>query len=628
VAAAARLCPLRWATAPLVGLPALPCLRAASLFPADPSFADSRRLTGPNRHFAVPAAVLEGLAGPDLDDGLPARWRHDVELAARHLGWAAPRTDVRRNPAGALFAMTAPADQLYTATEVNEWAWQRASRHDDGFHAPGYAAIRDEALALETLRRYAVAERNPRLLALRAAAERAKVPLHVDDEVVSLGEGRGRLMFAADALPDLQTLDWTGLHRIPKIAVTGSNGKTTSVRLLARLWRAAGLRTGHSCTDGLYIDGQLIEAGDFSGPAGARSILRREDVEAAVLETARGGILRRGLGLGQADVALVTNVSADHFGEYGVYSLDDLAEVKLSVAHLIADDGVLVLNADDDSLVRHAANLHCRIAWFALRDEHPILEAHRSAGGATCAVREGELVLNDGRGEYALGAVADMPLSVGGIARYNIANLAGAALCAFLAGIPLAGLAEVLTHFGANREDNSGRLQRWNLGGIVVLLDYAHNPEGLDGFLTIARHAQHGRLGLLLGQAGNRDDADVRQLAIVAARHRPDRIVLKDIAGYMRGRVPGEIAEILRAALIAADVSTDALLTLLDEVEAARSLLQWARAGDVVALPVHASAARSALTSLLNRMEVEQWNAGEPVPETIRPAAGSTNCAS
>lgn len=596
------------------------------MFPAAPSFADSRRLTGPNRHFAGPAAVLEGLSGSALPDQVFSHWQQDVALAARYLGWSEVRTDIHRNPAGAVLAITAPADQLYTATEVNEWAWQRASGHNDGFHAPGYAAIWDGAFGLDTLRRYAAAERNPKLQELRAAAERADVPIYVDEDYVSLGEGSGRLLYAMADLPEATAVDWTGARRIPKIAVTGSNGKTTSVRLLARLLRVAGRHIGHSCTDGLFVDGQLIEGGDFSGPAGARAILRREEVEVAVLETARGGILRRGLGLSQADVALVTNVSADHFGEYGVYSLDELAEVKLSVAHLIAGDGVLVLNADDAVLVRHAAGLQCRIAWFSMADEHPILLAHRANGGATCAVRDGVLVLHDGRLRFELGLVSAMPLSVAGIAHYNIANLAGAALCAALAQVPTSIIAEVLAQFGTDREDNSGRLQRWNVGGVVVLLDYAHNPEGLDGFLAIARHGQRGRLGLLLGQAGNRDDEDVRLLAEMAAGHRPDRIVLKDIAGYMRGRAPGEIAGILRASLIACGIPNESLLTLLDEFEAACSLLRWARAGDVIALPVHASAARSELTALFSRMENERWQVGDSLPTLPNASAESTSC--
>ncbi len=145
---------------------------------------------------------------------------------------------------------------------------------------------------------------------------------------------------------------WSALRAIPKAVVTGSNGKTTSVRLLAAMLRAHGLTPGYSSTDGLMVDGACIDAGDYSGPVGARTVLRHPRVQAAVLETARGGLLRRGLVARDASVALVTNVSADHFGEYGIHTLDDIAAVKLTVAKALAGDGVLVVNADDPVLMR------------------------------------------------------------------------------------------------------------------------------------------------------------------------------------------------------------------------------------------------------------------------------------
>ena len=587
------------------------------------SFEDSRRLTGPNRHFAGTGAALEALATHAIDSATIARWREDVLRACAALEWHAVELDARPHRGGASLAFTAPIDCLYTATEVNEWAWQRSAGCNDGFHAPGFASIDDAVSALHTLKLLAIAEHKPNLLALVSAARAHDVPIYPDDDFVSLGEGRGSRVWALAELPAADAVDWPALHSIPKAVVTGSNGKTTSVRLLAAMLRAAGHCTGHTCTDGVFVDGQPVESGDFSGPSGARAILRDAQVDAAVLETARGGMLRRGLGVARADVALITNVSPDHYGEYGIHDLDDLIGVKLTVARLIDQRGSLVLNADDAGLLRHAADLSCPLAWFALNDDHPLLHAHRAAGGATCAVDQGMLMLCRNGERIALGAIDAMPLSVGGIATYNISNLAGAALSAALLGVPPAVIAEVLGRFGADRSDNIGRLQRWQIGDIDVLLDYAHNPDGLEGFLGIAGHARRGRLGLLLGQAGNRGDDDVRQLAAVAARHRPDRVVLKDIDGFIRGRETGEIAAILHAQLLSSGVPADGITTVLDEARAARELIQWARAGDVVALPVHAPRARAQLTALLNQLEASGWRAGAPIPDLIAPAAAS-----
>jgi cyanophycin synthetase len=584
------------------------------------SFEDSRRLVGPNRHFANCGAVLETLVDAPLPASTLAAWHDHVLSACARLGLPAAVTDARLTPRGASLAISAPIDQLYTATEINEWAWQCAAGLHDGFHAPGHAAIWDEALAMHTLQRHAAGERRPVLLALQAATLGHGLSLYVDDDVVSIGEGSGHQSCLTTALPGADDVPWSELHSIPKALVTGSNGKTTSVRLLAAMCRANRWRTGHTCTDGLFVDGRLVESGDFSGPAGARVILRRIDVDAAILEAARGGMLRRGLAVTRADVALVTNVSVEHFGEYGIYDLDALADVKLSLARTLDAQGVLVVNADDPVLLRKASRLGCPLAWFALDTQHPALVAHRADGGATCAVRDGSLVLNVPGQEYDLGRIDAMPLSMQGRAQYNIANLAGAALSAYCLGLAPGLIADMLSRFGNRREDNPGRLQIWNLGGVQVFVDYAHNPEGLRGFLGIAAHGRgQSRLGLLLGQAGNREDEDIRALADAAASFRPDYVVLKDIAGYMRGRQSGEVADILRTRLLASGMAVGQLHTVLDEASAAMHLLQWAQPGDIVALPLHGTRARNSVIGCLDDLEHHHWRPGLPLPTAATP---------
>ncbi len=197
-----------------------------------------------------------------------------------------------------------------------------------------------------------------------------------------------------------------------------------------------------------------------------------------------------------------------------------------------------------------------------------------------------------------------MPLTMAGSARYNIANIAGAALLAALAGVEADAIASVLAEFGSRRQDNPGRLERWNIAGASVFLDYAHNPEGLAGLLEVAsrvRQAGGGRMGLLLGQAGNREDAAVIELARAAAAAKPDLVVLKDLEGYLRGRTPGEVPLLLHAELRRQGLPETALRTVLPEVEAAKEIVAWSRPGDVLVLPVHNLAARAALVDWLDR---------------------------
>ncbi|MDQ3228792.1 MAG: Mur ligase family protein [Pseudomonadota bacterium] len=454
------------------------------------------------------------------------------------------------------------------------------------------------------------------MIALLHEAQNHNLPALPDDELLTLGEGIGSETWPIDALPSPNDFDWHALHAIPVALVTGSNGKTTTVRALAAICRAHGWRTSHSCTDGVFVNGEVLESGDFSGPGGARTALRVTDVEAAVLEAARGGILRRGLAVCHAQAAIVTNISEDHFGEYGIHTLDDLALVKLTVARAIRTDGLLVLNADDALLSGHADALHCPIAWFSLDAQHPRLLAHRQQNGTTCAPRDGHLFLHRDGVEHDLGNIAGMPLSFGGHAAYNVANLSAAALGANALGIPASTIAETLHHFGEAPCDNPGRMQRWRLGGVRLVLDYAHNVDGLQVLMQSADAARgNGRLALVLGHAGNREDDDYRALAAIAARYRPDLVVLKDIDDYLRGRAPGEIAGIMREALLAHGVPDDNIVVQLDETQAALETLRWAEPGDLLVLPIHNTDARDKLTAILDGLQHNGWRPGASLPD-------------
>ena len=581
-------------------------------------FEDSRRLTGINLYFAGTGAVLETL-GVLPDETLRHAWRVNVSLARDALGWPHAPLFERPHVGGAALAFEAPVDQLYSATEVNEWAWLAtladALAMNVGLHAPGHPATWDRDSAFHTLRALAAAERRPGLIALMQAADAKGIAALADDDAVSIGEGRGSRVWPIDQLPAVSDVEWSALQDIPVAIVTGSNGKTTTVRLLAAMVRAHGWHSGHSCTDGVFINGEAIDSGDFSGPAGAREVLRQPTVDAAILETARGGILRRGLAVRHAHVAVVTNVSDDHFGEYGIHNLDDLTEVKLTVARALGHDGLLVLNADDAMLVKHAKTLTMPIAWFAADDAHPLLNAHREHGGSTCGVRDGRVHLFQAGVDHDLGVVTHMPLSFGGAASYNIANMSAAVLAATALGIPVETMAAVLAGFGSAHADNPGRLQYWQLGQLQVFVDYAHNPEGLRGLLGVAKSAgSTGRLGLVLGQAGNREDADIRELAAVAASFHPQRVVLKDIDGFMRGRSTGEVANILRDELAVRGVPADAVVECLDEIDAVRGLLAWAQDGDMLVLPTHGTHARHAVVMLLDSLQNGKWSAGASLP--------------
>ena len=591
--------------------------------PTDPPFDELRRLTGSNLYFDGTGTALETLGDARLDEAALAGWRARVATVRAALHWPRDAVVVRRHASGASLAFAAPPDQLYTAAEAHQWAWL-ASLHAlpsppcvDAPHAPGDPAAWDADSALHTLAAMAAEEANPALVELIDAARARAVPAHADDDVLSIGEGIGSRAWPVRSLPAVDDVPWSGLHGIPLAVVTGSNGKTTTVRLLAAMARAHGWNSAYSSTDGLFVGSERVDSGDYSGPVGARTVLRQPTVDAAILETARGGLLRRGIAVRDARVAVVTNISPDHFGEYGIHGLDDLAQVKLTVARALAADGLLVLNADDPLLLRRGPAPGVRTGWFALDDDHPRLRAHRADGGMTCGVREGRLRVSIAGVPHELGEVAAMPITLAGSAGYNIANAAAASLAAAGMGIATDRIADVLARFGAQPGDNPGRLQRWRYGDVQVFLDYAHNPDGLRGLLQVAGTTRAaGRLGLILGQAGNRKDDDIRALAAVAAGFRPDRVWLKDIGGeYMRGRAAGEIAGILRDELLRQGLPESALAVCLEEPRAARDALSWAQPGDVLVLPIHDPPARDEVVALLDRLQATHWRAGMPLTE-------------
>jgi cyanophycin synthetase len=565
-------------------------------------------------------------AGIPVDEALLGGWRARVTRARAHLGWSEGALVARHHATGVSLAVAAPCDQLFVATEINEWALCATLVGNDPAMARTFEAallaealedatdpaaviapVLEESSALARFMTLAAREARPALAALVRAAGERHLAYVLDDQILTLGAGTGGRDFPLGALPAPADVPWNEIHDVPTALVTGSNGKTTTVRLLAACAREHGWPNAFCCTDGVFFENQPQASGDYSGPEGARRVLRERRAHAAIIETARGGILRRGLAVWRAQTAIVTNVSADHFGEYGIDDLAGLADVKLTVAGVLDPDGLLVLNADDAQLTSRAAGLaqrfgrSPRLGWFSLASENPTLSAHRRRGGSTCAVKDDHLLLEHEGRQHDLGAVTAMPLTVDGSATYNIANLAAAALGAAALGIPAQTIAAVYARFGANAADNSGRMMRFERDGVQILVDYAHNPDGMRGLLRVAAHLRgtQGRLGTILGQAGNRQDADIEALARATAEFSPDLVVVKESEDYLRGREPGELPRMIHAVLRAAGIPEEALPVRMTELEAVEYALAWARPGDVLALTVHSSVVRAQLVQLL-----------------------------
>ncbi len=563
---------------------------------------DSRRLTGPSLAQDSPGAVLEVELSHDGDDAIIEAWRASATELLAELGWGDERTAVRRYPGGASLAISAPIDGLYAACEINEAAWTAAVL-DAGSDAPSRHTLPE-------LRQLVADEANPSLLALADAAAAHQVAFLCDDELASVGLGSGSLAWPVDRLPDPAAVDWDVAHDVPTALVTGTNGKTTTVRMLAAIAAADRLRAGNTSTDGVQIAGATILEGDYTGGEGARTVLRDPRVDLALLETARGGLLRRGLPNGRVDVAHVSNVGTDHLGEYGVTDLDALAHVKLLVARAVKPGGALLLNADDPILQRHAASTRVPVTWLTLDAAPPPGDA--IASDVSYVQQDGDLGrLRHGRFTPLL-TTAAAPCTIGGAARHNVYNALAATAIADSVGLAPDAIRSGLETFRSDATQNPGRGNLFELGSLKAYADFAHNPEGLELVLQMATAIPAKRRLVILGQAGDRDDLSIDRLAEITWDARPDRIVLKHMPAYLRGRPAGEVVGRLRQRLLAVGAPGDRIEVADSEVDAVRSALRWGRPGDLLLLLLHSQ--RDEVLRMLQQLVAVGWSPGEALP--------------
>ncbi len=339
--------------------------------------------------------------------------------------------------------------------------------------------------------------------------------------------------------------------RIPIVSVTGTNGKTTTVRMISQILRQAGLRVGMTTTDGIFVGGQLVRKTDASGPRPTELVLDDPSVEAAVLETARGGIVRRGLVYDQADVAVLTNITADHLGADGIDDLDDLTHIKSLVAEELRTGGTLVLNADDPRTAGLADRDAVRrrqpvVRYFGLDGRNPVMVAHRMAGGTTCELRGSELVEARGGEETTLLTVAGIPGSFGGAAAHLVANALAAVSASRALGVSVKDIRRALATF-TPLQANPGRGNVYQVAGCPVVVDYGHNPAALAAMGRLLREAWDGEPVAAITLPGDRRDDLVAETAATAAAWFSRVVVYEDTD--LRGRRPGEMTRLISQAL-------------------------------------------------------------------------------
>ncbi|MCE9595164.1 MAG: Mur ligase [Planctomycetes bacterium] len=566
---------------------------------------DSRRVPGPNLHWEHSSAVLDVSLAPNEVERFHELYPRQLERLCAAIGLRESKLKVRRFAGGASLATSSELDTLYTATEVNEWAFAATRAIVAGESEPPLEPAVAElgaALARERAQR-------PRLLELGRKAARRGVAFISEDRVTSIGMGGGSMSFPTNAIPSLASIDWSRVHDVPCVMVTGTNGKSTTVRLLGAIASAAGKMPGLSSTDWVRVGDVELDRGDYSGPAGARLVLRDARVEAAILETARGGMLRRGLVLRRVDAAALLNVAEDHLGEWGVDDVATLVEAKWVISRAVEKSGRLVLNADDPLVVKRATDYRGAITWFTLDPKNELVRRHVASGGDAAIFDDPQLTLVKSGKRELITSVDAVRIAFGGAARHNVANALAAIALADRMGFDAAAMARGLAAFRGDADENPGRLNVFDLGGVRALLDFAHNPHGYVAFFDMVERLPAKRRAVLLGQAGDRDEASIRELVRIACRCRPDLVVVKEMPAYLRGRQLGEVPAMINDELAKLGIQSERIVQAPSELEAMKRALEWSQPGDLLLLLSHSE--REAALELLGSLRTRGWKPGD-----------------
>lgn len=346
------------------------------------------------------------------------------------------------------------------------------------------------------------------------------------------------------AAPVIDMLYPTGKScRIPIIAVTGTNGKTTTTRLIAHIVKNNGYKVGFTTSDGIYVGNSMLTKGDTTGPISAEFILKDPTVEFAVLETARGGILRSGLGFSRCDVAVITNIQEDHMGLSDIHTLKDMARVKGVVAESVKRDGYVVLNADNDYCVGVSKEVNCRVAYFSMNENNSVIKEHCKKGGIAAIYENGFITIKKGDWKFRVQKVTNVPLTFGGRVSFMIQNVLAATLASYVYGFATEDIATSLETFIPSAAQTPGRMNIFDFKEYKVMIDFAHNADGFRGIKEfLSTIDSPAKIGIITGTGDRRDD-DIRDMGRISAQMFDHIIIRQD--KFLRGRQAQEIVDLL-----------------------------------------------------------------------------------
>lgn len=538
---------------------------------------EARRLTGPNLLWDKPGAIVDVFIEGIDKSGVVTVWQQWMTTLLTQFGWQ-QNTTYRLHSEGANLALSAPIDALYCACDLAELAWHCCVAELKGETTPNWQQ------RLSELRGELAKELNPALISLIDVAHKYGVSCITDDDDVSLGMGKSSQTWPARALPELKDIRWQQYKDIPRAFITGTNGKSTSVRLASHIAKAAGYVAGVTSTDFIRVGDDIIDTGDYSGPGGARMLLRDTRTELALLEVARGGILRRGIPLDSVDAVLITNVASDHLGQYGINTVEELAQTKFVVVKGLDAQGALILNADNKLVVEQGLKFDNKLCWYSTDEFNPLIQSQLASGGTAVFIRNKHIVYAESHKQENIAPLEQVPMTLNGAAEHNVQNALGVVGLSKALNLSSEAIRAGLKDFGSNAEDNPGRGNIYHINGIKVLVDFAHNEHSMRAVVKTINQLPAKHKIAVFSHAGDRSDNEIRDLTAAVTELDASLYVVTELEYYLRGREIGEVPKVVTNFLGQQSIPSEKIQYAADPLEGAKIAMNFAQAGDVVLL--------------------------------------------
>lgn len=543
----------------------------------------SSRLLGQNRFFTTAGAVLDIEVKGD-NQTLAALYVNELE----RLLAALPIKDYQIKSlvygGGINIAVKYPYDLLMVACEILDWVWEDIVDLTDREIPVNFAR------SVKRFKKIIKENQKVILRKIYAKAQTLKLNFFIYKDLLVLGSGKQQFRAPLNQITKLGDIPWKKIANIPTVLITGTNGKTTTTRLTEFICRKAGLFSGYCSTDWVMINGKSFGEGDLSGPTGHQMVLMHPQLDVAVLEVARGGLVKRGLLPNYVAAATVTNIAYDHIGQNGIETLMDLAEAKGVVYAALADDGIAIVNLDDEYIPQ--LEIATNKAYLSTKKNAAELTCYLLADNFIVYLEDNLIMIATANEVFTLNDIRKIPLTVDGLARYNYENVLHAVALTFALGIEPRAIQRGLRLFGGDAKSNFGRWNHYHStqhGQLVV--DIAHNPAGLISVLNLAQdyrrlHGLTGKFGLMYGVTADRRET-LPEIAKIIADDNIDFVVIKEFQESLRGSELGEMPQLVYEALIAAGYPDAKIKIIPNELEAVQYILSQAQPADFWMLCTH-----------------------------------------